>query len=86
MNFIAEELAEPITKQYFETCPSNATYTSYTSVESLVDAINYYFDSKMLEYVYMMHNFLHYMLMNQKMPHTRKLFFQCYIFFLHSRK
>ena len=39
MSFIAVKLSEPITKQYLETCPSNATYTSYTSAESLVDAI-----------------------------------------------
>ena len=52
MNFIAAKLAEPITKQYLETCPSNATYTSYTSAESFVDAINFYFESKMLKDIY----------------------------------
>ena len=52
MNFIAEKLAEPITKQYLETCPSNATYNSYTSADSLVDAINFYFESKMLKDIY----------------------------------
>ena len=49
MSFIAEKLAEPITKQYLETCPSNATYTSHTSVESHVDAMNFYFVSKTLK-------------------------------------
>ena len=87
MNFIAEKLAEPITKQYLETCLSNATYNKYTSVESLVDAINFYFDSKTLKDVYIMHNFLHHMLMNQKMHHTRKLFqFLLHIFPPLSRK
>ena len=43
MNFITEKLAEPITKQYLETRPGNATYTSYTSAESLADAIKFYF-------------------------------------------
>ena len=51
VNFIAEKL-EPITKQYLETCPSNATYTSYTSAESLVGAINFYFESKSLKDIY----------------------------------
>ena len=52
MNFIAEKLAEPIIKQYLETCSSNDTYTSYTSAESLVDAMNFYFESKMLKDIY----------------------------------
>ena len=52
MNFIAEKLAESITKQYLATCPSNATYTSYKSAESPVDAINIYFESKMLKDIY----------------------------------
>ena len=49
MNFIAEKLTEPTTKQYLETYPSTDTYTSYTSADSLVDAINFYFESKTLK-------------------------------------
>ena len=52
MKFMAEKLAEPITNQYLETCPINVTYTSYTSAESLVDAMNFYFESKTLKDIY----------------------------------
>ena len=52
MNLTAEKLAEPITKQYLEKCPSSTTYTSYTSAESFVDAINFYFESRTLKYIY----------------------------------
>ena len=52
MNFKGEKLTEPITKQYLETCSSNSTYTSYTSVASLADAINFYFESKTLKDIY----------------------------------
>ena len=45
INFIAQKLEEPITKNYLETCPKNATYLSNTA-ESMVDAMNFYFDSK----------------------------------------
>ena len=87
MNSITEKLAKPIRKQYLETCLSNATYTKYTYVESLVDAINFYLESKTLKDVYIMHDFLHHMLMNQKMHHTRKLFqFLLHIFPPLSRK
>lgn len=41
LNFIAEKLAERITKQDLETCLSNATYTSDMSAEFLADAILY---------------------------------------------
>ena len=44
INFILEKLAEPITKQYLETCPSNATYTSY--LPTLVDAMNFNLSKK----------------------------------------
>ena len=46
MNFIAEKLAEPITKQYLEKCPSS------TSAESFVDVINFYFESRTLKDIY----------------------------------
>ena len=35
---------EPITKQYLNTCPKNATYTCTTAAEILLDAINIYFE------------------------------------------
>ena len=37
-------LQEPITKQYLNTCSKNATYTSTTAAESLLDAMNIYFE------------------------------------------
>ena len=49
INFIAIKLEEPITKQYLETCQKNASYTSYTTAESLIDAMNFYFESNSLE-------------------------------------
>ena len=39
-------------KQYLETCPSNATYANYTSAESFVDAMDFYFQSKTLKDMY----------------------------------
>ena len=48
----SRKLAEPITKQHLETCPSNAIYTSYTSAESLADAINFCFESKTPKDIY----------------------------------
>ena len=36
------------TKQYLETCPKNATYISNTTAESMVDVMNFYFESKSL--------------------------------------
>ena len=44
IRFFATELQAPITKQYLNTCPKNATYTSTTAAESLLDAINIYFE------------------------------------------
>ena len=40
MRFFATELQEPITEQYVNPCPKNATYTNTTAAESLLDAIN----------------------------------------------
>ena len=48
ITFIAQKLEEPITKQYLETCPKNATYISNTAAESMVDAMNFYSESKSL--------------------------------------
>ena len=47
ITFIAQKL-ETITKQYLENCPKNATYTSNTAAESMIDAMNFYFESKSL--------------------------------------
>lgn len=49
MQFVAKKLEEPITLQYLHTCPKNATYLSNTSAESLLDAINVYFETKQLK-------------------------------------
>ena len=48
ITLIVQKLEEPITKQYAETCPKNATYISNTAAESMVDAMNFYFKSKSL--------------------------------------
>ena len=48
ITFIAQKLDEPITKQYLEICPKNATYISNTAAESMADAMNFYFESKNL--------------------------------------
>ena len=45
INFIASKLEEPITEQSLQTCPKNATSTSYIIVQSLVDAINFHYES-----------------------------------------
>ena len=39
ITFVAQKLEEPITKQYLENCPKNATYRSNTATESMVDAM-----------------------------------------------
>ena len=44
IRFFATELQEPITKQYLNTSLKNATYTSTTAAESLLDAMNIYFE------------------------------------------
>ena len=38
--FLAFDLEEPITKQYLENCPKNATYDSYDTVDSLISALS----------------------------------------------
>ena len=43
IDFLANELEEPIMKQYLETCPKNATYTSHETCDSLISALNEYF-------------------------------------------
>ena len=41
ITFIVQKSEEPISKQYLETCPKNATYISNTAAESMVDAMNF---------------------------------------------
>ena len=50
INFIAKKLEEPV-KKHLETCQKNASYTSYTAAESLIDAMNFYFESSSLEHI-----------------------------------
>lgn len=51
IKFIARTLEEPITKQCLDTCPKNATYISNISAESVVDAMNFYYETKTLTYL-----------------------------------
>ena len=39
LHFFAFDLEEPITKQYLENCPKNATYDSHVTVDSLISAL-----------------------------------------------
>ena len=48
MKFIAYTLEEPTTKQQLDTSPKNTPYISNTSVKSIVDAMNFYFEIKTL--------------------------------------
>ena len=67
IQFLAQQIEEPITKQYLDTCPQNATYISNTSAELLLDAMNFYFETK---------NFHSYvlMLMKQRICPTKSAF------------
>ena len=40
MHFLAFDLEEPVTKQYLENCPGNATYDSHATADSLISALN----------------------------------------------
>ena len=48
IQFLAQQIEEPITRQYLDTCPQNATYISNTSAETLLDAMNFYFEKQNL--------------------------------------
>ena len=48
LNFLANRIQEPITKQYLNSCPKNITYLSNTTVEPLLDAMNFYYESENL--------------------------------------
>ena len=39
LHFLVFDLEEPITKQYLENCPKNATYDSHVTVDSLISAL-----------------------------------------------
>ena len=49
INFLANRIQEPITKQYLNSCPKNATYLSNTTAESLLDAMKFYYESENLD-------------------------------------
>ena len=40
LHFLAFDLEQPITKQYLESFPKNATYDSHTTADSLISALN----------------------------------------------
>ena len=46
INFLAEEIEEPIMKQYLDTCPKNATYDSHEACDSFIESINQYLEKK----------------------------------------
>ena len=52
MNFLANIIQEPITKQYLNSCPKNATYLSITTAESLLDTMNFYYESENLNKIH----------------------------------
>ena len=47
LHFLAFDLEEPITKQYLENCPKNATYDSHTTADSLISALNKFIKKEM---------------------------------------
>ena len=48
LNFLANRIQEPITKQNLNSCLKNATYLSNTTAESLLDTMNFYYESENL--------------------------------------
>ena len=49
INFLVKRIHEPITKQYFDSCPKKPTYFSSTTAESLLDAMNFHYESENLD-------------------------------------
>lgn len=49
LSFLAEELEEPIIKQYLENCPQNASYTSHETCDSFINSIENYLWSQVQE-------------------------------------
>ena len=43
IEFLSEELEEPIIKQYLDYCPKNATYTSHETCDSLLSSLDSFF-------------------------------------------
>ena len=43
LHFLAFDLEEPITKQYLENCPKNATYDSHATANSLISALTEFY-------------------------------------------
>ena len=48
INFLGNRIQEPITKQYLNSCPKNARYLSNMTAESLLDAMNFYYENENL--------------------------------------
>ena len=46
LHFLAFDLEEPITKQYLENCPKNATYKSHDTADSLISTLNKFIKKK----------------------------------------
>ena len=49
IDFASNKLHEPITNQHLDSCSKNATYKGNTSAESLLDAMNTFFEMKNLD-------------------------------------
>ena len=49
IKFIAKKLEKPITSQYLQTCPRNAKYVSKKSAESMLGAMNSYYELHQLK-------------------------------------
>ena len=45
-SFLANELHEPIIKQYLEKCPKNAAYDSSDSFDALLNSLNLHLKEK----------------------------------------
>ena len=46
LHSLAFNLEEPITKQYLENCPKNATYKSHDTADSLISTLNKFIKKK----------------------------------------
>ena len=49
IDFASSKLLEPITNQYLDSCLKNAAYKSNASVQTLLDAMNTFFEMKNLD-------------------------------------
>lgn len=48
VHFLSDEIQEPITSQYLQTCPLNASYTSHVTADGLLKAANAMTEEEML--------------------------------------